>query len=439
MRSITNRRSLPAATALTMALTMAPLGWAGVPAAAADPSVAASANSASAPEGESYDITLVTGDVVHYTDLPAGNDIVTVDPADPDTGGVQVSTQGDHTFVVPTRAMPLLAADRLDPRLFDVTALVAMGYDDARHASVPLIATASAQGPQGPQGSQGSQGRSARPPQVPEGATKVRTLSSVDAIALHTDKDDARTFWQDVAPGEAPRTLAGGIGKLWLDGRVTASLADDTAQINADDAWRKGYDGTGVRVAVLDTGADLDHPDLVGQVDASKSFVAGQGVDDGNGHGTHVASTVAGTGAASDGKEKGAAPGARLLVGKVLGDSGSGADSDAIAGMEWAKEQGADIVSMSLGSSVPSDGDDPMSQAVNTLSADGGPLYVIAAGNAYDPGTIGAPGAAAAALTVAAVDKDDERAGFSSQGPLSGGHGLKPDVAAPGVDVTAAA
>ncbi|TXS49536.1 S8 family peptidase [Streptomyces sp. OR43] len=421
MRSITRSRLLPAATALTMALT----GWAGVSAAAADPSAPAPA---SAPTGKAYDITLVTGDVVHYTDLPGANDVVTVDLADPDAGGVQVRTQGDHTSVVPTQAMPLLAADRLDPRLFDVTELVALGYDDAQAGSVPLIATAP------------ENARSARPPAAPEGATTVHTLESIDATAMRTAKDDARAFWNDVAPGQAPRTLSSGIGKLWLDGKVKASLAEETAQIKANDAWQKGYDGTGVKVAVLDTGADLDHPDLVGRVDVSKSFVPGEDVDDGHGHGTHTASTIAGSGAASGGKETGAAPGARLLVGKVLSNHGSsGNDSDVIAGMEWAKDQGADIVSMSLGTPDGSDGEDPMSQAVNTLSANGGPLFVIAAGNSYDPGTVGAPGAATAALTVAAVDKKDGRAEFSSQGPLTGTHGLKPDVSAPGVDVTAAA
>ncbi|MFB6676529.1 S8 family serine peptidase [Streptomyces sp. NPDC056390] len=421
MRSISRHRYLPAATALTMAL----IGWAAVPAASAGASAAGTPGTAAT--GRSYDITLVTGDLVHFTDLPGNRDIVTVDLADKNAGGVQVRTQGDDTYVVPTQAMPLLAADKLDKRLFDVTELVAMGYDDAHTDSVPLIATAP------------KKARSAKPPVAPKGAQSVRTLRSIDASALRTDKDDAHAFWNGIAPGSAPKSLSGGIGKLWLNGKVEASLADETAQIKATDAWQKGFDGKGVKVAVLDTGADLDHPDLAGQVDASQSFVPGQSVDDGHGHGTHTASTIAGTGAASDGKEKGAAPGARLLVGKVLADSGSGADSDVIAGMEWAKAQGADVVSMSLGSADGTDGSDPMSQAVDSLSADGGPLYVVAAGNAYDPGTVGAPGAAASALTVAAVDRNDERAGFSSQGPLTGTHGLKPDVSAPGVDVTAAA
>lgn len=107
--------------------------------------------------------------------------------------------------------------------------------------------------------------------------------------------------------------------------------------------------------------------------------------------------------------------------------------------MEWAKAEGADVVSMSLGSSIPDDGGDPMAQAVDALSADGGPLFVIAAGNAYGAGTIGSPGSAASALTVAAVDKQDRRADFSSMGPLVRSYGLKPDLSAPGVDINAAA
>ncbi len=391
-------------------------------------------------DGKSPSIIAVPGR--DFTDLPGNRDVVTVDPASGSGGTIRVETHGDDTYVVPEEATALPAADNLDKRLFNVTKLVAMGYDDARSETLPVIASADVKS------------RSARPPRTPVGAKAVRTLHSIDATALRADKDEVRAFWNDItrgsaastaapgstaSPGGASRTLDGGIGKLWLDGRTEAALAEDTTQIRADDAWQKGFDGSGVTVAVLDTGADLDHPDLAGQVTRSGSFVDGEDVDDGNGHGTHVASTVAGTGAASDGRENGTAPGAELIVGKVLSDAGTGQDSASIAGMEWAKEQGADIVSMSLGSPDPADGDHPMSQAVDALSADGGPLYVVAAGNAYTAGSIGAPGAADSALTVAAVDGDDERASFSSQGPLTGSHALKPDVSAPGVDITAAA
>src|SRR5262249_26515680 len=116
---------------------------------------------------------------------------------------------------------------------------------------------------------------------------------------------------------------------------------------------------------------------------------------------------------------------------------GYGQDSWVLAGMEWAARSGAKVVNMSLGDVAPSDGSDPMSQAVNTLSAEYGTLFVIAAGNA-GPEPISTPGAAAPALTVGAVDKQDALAYFSSTGPLTVTGALKPDISAPGVDITAA-
>lgn len=206
---------------------------------------------------------------------------------------------------------------------------------------------------------------------------------------------------------------------------------------SSSQVWESGFTGEGVKVAVLDTGIDPAHPDFSGQIEASKSFVPGQQVDDKHGHGTHVASTVLGTGAASEGKNKGVAPDARLVVGKVLDDSGSGLDSWIIDGMEWAAEN-AKIVNMSLGSSEPSDGTDPMAQAVNRISEEKGTLFVIAAGNYAAEGAIGSPGAADAALTIGAVDKSDKIAGFTSKGPRYGDKGLKPDLSAPGVGIVAA-
>lgn len=137
------------------------------------------------------------------------------------------------------------------------------------------------------------------------------------------------------------------------------------------------------------------------------------------GHGTHVASTIAGTAAASDGKEKGIAPGVRLHVGKVLGDDNSGQEPRIISGMEWAvRNQKAKIVNISL-SGDPTDGTDPMSVAINQLTEETVALFVVAARNSGpSPSTIGAPGVADAALTVGAVDGTDTVAFFSSQGPL---------------------
>ncbi|MFD8205337.1 S8 family serine peptidase [Streptomyces sp. NPDC059695] len=363
-------------------------------------------------------VTLVTGDRVTLTDLGDGSRTVTVDRAKGATGAIRTQTANGRVTVVPDEARPYLDSGALDPRLFDVTGLVEQGVT----GELPLIVTYG--------------GKNARTAAAPRGAETVRALPSIGGAAVTAT--DPAAFWQGFTARGAARTAAAP-GKVWLDGRVRAAMAESNAQIGTPKAWEAGLTGKGVKVAVLDTGADLAHPDLAGRVTESRSFIEGQEVADRAGHGTHVSSTVGGSGAASDGKEKGVAPGATLAVGKVLSDQGSGSESQIIAGMEWAaKDIDAKIVSMSLGSSEPSDGTDPMALAVNTLSAETGALFVIAAGNSGYPGSIGSPGAADSALTVGAVDSDDRAAYFTSQGPRYGDQGLKPDVSAPGVDILAA-
>ncbi|MFI0960404.1 S8 family peptidase [Streptomyces sp. NPDC021080] len=347
------------------------------------------------------------------------------------TGGVRTETVGGDLYVYPDEVLPYLAANRLDKRLFDVTSLIEQGYDDAHSTGIPLIL-----------GYGAKTAPAART--APTGTTRVRSLPAIRATSVRAAKKQARKLWKSVAPAASSVTesaapkLGDGLSKIWLDGKVKATLKDSTAQIGADTAWAKGLDGKGVKVAVLDTGADLGHPDLNGRIGESQSFVPDETVQDGHGHGTHTASTVGGSGAASDGAEKGVAPGADLMIGKVLSNAGYGQDSWIIAGMEWAVDHGARVVSMSLGSSDPSDGTDPMSQTVNKLTEESGALFVIAAGNYSSEASMGTPGVADEALTVAAVDANDKRASFSSQGPRLNDYALKPDISAPGVNVLAA-
>ncbi|MGX1267491.1 S8 family peptidase [Streptomyces phaeoluteigriseus] len=373
-----------------------------------------------------HEVTLVTGDVVTVTTMADGTQAADVDRPDSAVGGVKIQEIQGDLFVIPDEAVPLLGSGKLDRRLFNVSDLIEMGYDDAKSASVPLIATYAR-----------TNSRSATPPSAPRGSKLTRALKSIRGAALTTAKRQTRTFWTSVAP-QGSAELGAGVEKLWLDGRVKASLKESVPLIGAPEAWAAGYTGKGVKVAVLDTGIDVNHPDFAGLIDRTTSFVPGEAVTDVNGHGTHVAGTIVGSGAASRGDNKGVAPGADLFVGKVLGGAeGYGQDSWVMAGMQWAAESGADVVNMSLGDSYPTDGSDPMSQTVDALSAQYGTLFVIAAGNA-GPESISAPGAAASALTVAATDKQDRLASFSSTGPLAYSGGMKPDIAAPGVDITAA-
>ncbi|SDM24942.1 Serine protease, subtilisin family [Nonomuraea maritima] len=384
--------------------------------------------------GGSRTITLINGDKVT---VAAVGGVTTTAVHDPNGRpvGAQVVTVGKDTYVYPDAVAPYIGAGLLDEQLFNVTQLIADGYDDAKVDRLPLIVSYT------------DEAARAKSTSLPEGAVPVRPLTSVGGAAIEQRRDQAEEFWTALTGGASAErrkasgvpSFTGGIAKVWLDGKVHATLADSTAQIGAPAVWSSGNTGEGVPVAVLDTGVDAEHPDLAGQLDATRSFVPDEDVIDRVGHGTHVASTIAGTGAASDGKERGVAPGARLHIGKVLNNAGEGQDSWIIAGMEWAaREEHAKVISMSLGSG-PTDGTDPKSEAVNRLSAETGALFTVAAGNSGpDMQSVASPGTADAALTVGAVDSLDRLAVFSSRGPRRGDNGLKPEITAPGVGVVAA-
>ncbi|MDT9687316.1 S8 family serine peptidase [Streptomyces sp. P9(2023)] len=411
---------------LISAATAVPLLASGLAVLQAPAQAAPSKPTVPAKPSATHTVTLVTGDVVTVTTTADGKQSADVDRPDSAVGGVKLQEIKGDLFVIPDEAAPLLGADKLDRRLFNVTDLIEMGYDDAKSAAVPLIATYAE-----------PKSRAAAEPTAPRGSKLTRKFKDIRGAALSTEKQQARTFWNSVAP-QGSATLGEGVAKLWLDGRVKADLKESVPLIGAPEAWAADYTGKGVKVAVLDTGIDVNHPDFTGLIDGTASFVPGEAISDVNGHGTHVAGTIVGSGAASSGDNKGVAPGADLFVGKVLGGKeGYGQDSWVMAGMQWAAESGADVVNMSLGNSYPTDGTDPMSQTVDALSEQYGTLFVIAAGNA-GPESISAPGAAASALTVAATDKQDQLANFSSTGPLAHSGGMKPDIAAPGVDITAA-
>jgi serine protease AprX len=220
-----------------------------------------------------------------------------------------------------------------------------------------------------------------------------------------------------------------------------------------------GYDGTGIGVAIIDSGLTSWHDDLAGpdgspRVDRFVDFVGnGQTPYDDYGHGTHVAGIVAGNGFDSGGARSGIAPGVRLTVLKVLDANGAGRISDVIAALDYvvANRDALNIrvVNLSVASGVyESYTLDPLTLAAKNAVA-AGIVVVAAAGNAgRDPsghpmyGGITAPGNAPWVLTVGAsshmgtVDRsDDTIAPFSSRGPTAVNYGAKPDIAAPGVGI----
>ncbi len=225
---------------------------------------------------------------------------------------------------------------------------------------------------------------------------------------------------------------------LTTEGAVPlADTAQATWGLQATRAVTSSRTGRGVKVAVLDTGVDLTHPDVVGRGVTATSFVAGEQVQDGQGHGTHCVGTACGPASPASGPRYGVAGGADVLVGKVLSDRGSGTDAEILAGINWAVLQGCDVVSMSLGADVPQV--HPPYTTAGRRALDRGTLLVAAAGNnagrrAGRFGFVGPPASSPGILAVAALDPALQVADFSARS-LAGTPGGQVDLAAPGVDV----
>lgn len=206
------------------------------------------------------------------------------------------------------------------------------------------------------------------------------------------------------------------------------------------------YSKNDIVLTILDTGIDIAHYDLDGgKVIGWKDFINGKTTPyDDNGHGTHCASIAAGEGQANA-TYKGVAYRAALVGVKVLNSSGSGSSSTIIAGIDWVVQNKATynikVLSISLGTSGSSNGQDALSLACNN-AVDNGITVVVAAGNSGPAKyTIGSPAAAEKVITVGAMADCGEKgfylANFSSRGPTADGR-IKPDICAPGVNITAA-
>lgn len=242
-------------------------------------------------------------------------------------------------------------------------------------------------------------------------------------------------FTVEEAPALGVQTLADdeNVDGIWLDRPVHTWLDQSVPLIGAPKVWDAGFKGGGIVICIVDTGVDASHPDLAGRLSITKDFT-GEGFQDNNGHGTHVAGIAAGSGAESKGKYRGVAPEATLIAAKVLKGDGSGLMSDVMSGVEWGVDNGARVINLSLGSDGSCDGTDALSQICDA-AVDAGVVVCVAAGNAGPAAsTVGSPGCAFKVITVGASDRSDRIASFSSRGPTADGR-LKPDISFPGVAI----
>jgi subtilisin family serine protease len=188
--------------------------------------------------------------------------------------------------------------------------------------------------------------------------------------------------------------------------------------------WKETQ-GEGIKVGVLDTGIALEHPDLQPAILKAQDFTRSPSAAyDAQGHGTHVSGIIAARRNAQG--IVGVAPQSKIIVAKVLNDEGAGTSQDIVAGIQWAIKSGADILSMSLGSSEP---DEEIHQAL-LLAISKGIFVITAAGNeGPDLDTVGYPAGFPEMVAVGSIDRRKRLSQFSSRG-------RQVDVVAPGDEIT---
>ena len=306
--------------------------------------------------------------------------------------------------------------------------------------------------------------------------------ASAEAIAMLQARKDVAAVMPDakkcMAPAnEKPRPA------------TAKDMAWQVPQVHAPEVWSyngNGYTGDGIVVGHIDSGVNYNHIDIANSMWDGGSEFPHHGIDivnndndpmDDHGHGTHTAGILAGQGAA--GTVTGIAPGAKVMAIKVINDAGEGSDTDAITGIEFALEHGADLLSMSL--SIAGVGGYAIYRDVFVTCLDAGVAAAVAASNEGQtqyaqpiPFNIGAPGncpppwlhpdqrrlitgGLSAVISIGATDRNDEHSDFSSVGPVTWAYGdyigdyndypyengdatqpglIRPDVSAPGSNIT---
>jgi serine protease AprX len=313
-------------------------------------------------------------------------------------------------------------------------------------AAVPGGAMANAAAPGADRASvivRGTDAGAARAAVEAAGGEVTQDLWLVDGVAADVPVaalDDLRAAGFDVGSDEPVHLQA-------TPSPLHSATAVYPKVVGADNLWNEGIDGTGVTVAVMDTGV-TPVADLAGRVIGGVDFSSeGNPYDDGFGHGTFVAGLIAGNGASSGGAYKGVAPNAKIVSIKIAGRNGASDVSHVLAGIQWAvsfkDDYGIRVINLSLGTdSTQNYWLSPLNAAVERAWDAGIVVTVSASNRGPNPGTITKPGDDPFVITVAAMDDkgspgrgDDVMAGYSGQGPTAANGLVKPDLVASGRSV----
>ena len=256
------------------------------------------------------------------------------------------------------------------------------------------------------------------------GGIVLKKLWLIDALAILAPNQKSQALDMALASAQDVKRVEEDFYQNWLQADETApepagqKLPWGVERVNAKGAWAVTR-GAGVKVAVVDTGVDFDHPDLK-LAGGFNVITHDKNYKDDNGHGSHVAGTIA----AQDNGEGvvGVAPEVSIYGVKVLDANGSGTFADVVEGIQWTVENKMDVANFSLGASQ---GTQALEDAVNA-AAKGGVAVVAAAGNSG--GSVGYPAAYSSVIAISASSNKDKLAYFSSRGP-------EVDFIAPGVNV----
>jgi subtilisin len=279
-----------------------------------------------------------------------------------------------------------------------------------------------------------------------QGSNRAVVYSSLGVASVAATPDRVASVSAASSGGNAPILSIEQEQVLEVDPISATAQEDQSATwgLEATNVLNSEFTGDGIKVAILDTGFDLNHPDFSNRRMISQSFVDGAAVQDSHGHGTHCTGTACGPRSPQNGMRYGVAYEAQIYIGKVLNNSGSGTDTAILAGINWAIEQGCDIISMSIGGLVAQGASySTLYEEVAVRALNQGTLIVAAAGNdskrnrSSNPiiNPVSRPANAPSILAVGAIDRSLAIAPFSNGEINANLDGGEVDLVGPGVDV----